>query len=381
MMKRISVHVIVISLLLVIGAHAVIAQVANAVNSSPAAVAWKDSLKQKAEWYGSDEAVRIADSVLLYQHNTGGWSKNIDMARALTEQEIAAVVKLKPQTGSNLDNGATYTQLVYLARVYQAAKLDRHQTAFLKGLDYLLEAQQPHGGWPQYYPLRKGYYTHITFNDGAMIGVMNLLRDIAEKKSPYAFVDDDRRNLCAKAVARGVELILKIQVMADGKPTVWGAQHDEVTLAPAPARTFEPASLTGSESVGIVRFLMSIDQPDERVKKSIEGAIAWFERSKLTGIRWEEKPNTSKPRGYNRVVVKDANAGPIWARFYEIRTNRPIFIGRDGRIKYDVMEIEEERRNGYSWYVDEPVKLLSKEYPTWQKKLQRGLAERVIDKE
>jgi PelA/Pel-15E family pectate lyase len=155
----------------------------------------------------------------------------------------------------------------------------------------------------------------------------------------------------------------------DGKLTVWGAQHDEVTLLPAAARAFEPASLTGGESVGIVRFLMGISQPDERVIKSIESAIGWFEKSKLTGIRWEEKPDPSKPHGYDRVVLKDAKAGPIWARFYEIKTNRPIFIGRDSVIKYDVAEIEEERRNGYSWYVDEPIKLIGKEYPAWQKKL------------
>jgi len=368
-MKRISIHVVVLILFLGTFAPAAIAQVANVVKASASAVTWKDSLKQKPEWYASDEAVRIADNVLLYQHDTGGWSKNIDMARRLTEQEKTAIIKLKPQTDSNIDNGATYTQLAYLARVYQSAKLDRHKVAFLKGLDYLLEAQQANGGWPQYYPLRKGYYDHITFNDDAMIGVMKLLRDIAQKKSTYAFVDEDRRSQSEKAVARGIEVILKTQVVVDGKLTVWSAQYDEVTLAPAPARTFEPASLTGGESVGIVRFLMEIKQPDQRVTSAVESAIAWFEKSKLMGIRWTEKPDPSKPRGYDRVVVKDPNAGPIWARFYEIKTNRPIFIGRDSRIKYDVAEIEEERRNGYSWYVDGAAKLLSKDYPAWQKKL------------
>jgi PelA/Pel-15E family pectate lyase len=371
MMKRISIHVIVLILFLVTFAHTGTAQVANSDKVSVAPVSWKDSLKQKPEWYASDEAVRIADNLLLYQHDTGGWSKNIDMAKTLTEGETAAVSKLKPQTDSNIDNGATYTQLAYLARVYQGAKLARHKTAFLKGLDYLLVAQQPHGGWPQYYPLRKGYYTHITFNDNAMIGVMKLLREIAQRQPIYAFVDDDRRSRSERAVAKGIEVILKTQVVVDGKLTVWGAQHDEVTFAPAPARAFEPASLTGGESVGIVRFLMGISQPDERVIKSIESAIAWFEKSKLMGISWEAKPDPSKPRGYDRVVLKDSKAGPIWARFYELKTNRPIFIGRDSVIKYDVAEIEEERRNGYSWYVEEPNKLLSKEYPSWLKKVQR----------
>jgi PelA/Pel-15E family pectate lyase len=369
MMKRISVSVIVLILFLVICAHAAIAQVAYGSKAAVATVAWNAVLKQKPEWYASEEAVRIADNLLLYQHDTGGWSKNIDMARKLTEQEKAGVLKQKPQTDSNIDNGATYTQLAYLARVYQSSKLDRHKVAFLKGIDYLLKAQQANGGWPQYYPPRDGYYNHITFNDGAMIGVMKLLRDIAQKKSTYAFVDEDRRSRCENAVARGTETILKTQVVVDGKLTVWGSQHDEVTLAPAPARAFEPASLTGSESVGIVRFLMGIKQPDERVIRAIESAVAWFEKSKLTGIKWEERPDSSKPRGYDHVVVNDPNAGPIWARFYELKTNRPIFIGRDSQIKYDVMEIEEERRNGYSWYVDEPAKLIRKEYPAWQKRL------------
>ncbi len=356
------------------------AQKSEAGVVATAPIKWKDSLKQKPEWYASDEAVRIADNVLLYQHDTGGWSKNIDMAKALDEPEKAAILKLKPQIDSTIDNGATYTQLAYLARVYAGAKRDRHKTAFLQGVDYLLNAQQANGGWPQYYPPRKGYYSHITFNDDAMIGVMNLLRDIAQKKSAYAFVDADRRSRSEKAVVKGIELILKTQVVVDGKLTVWGAQHDEVTLAPAPARAFEPASLTGGESVGIVRFLMGINQPDERVTKAIESAIAWFEKSKLNGIKWEEKPDSSKPGGFDRVVVKDPNAGPIWARFYDIKTNRPIFIGRDSQIKYDVAEIEAERRNGYSWYVDKPAKLLSKEYPAWQKKLRRGFAQKVVTK-
>jgi len=346
-----------------------IAQATSGATSSLVVITWKDSLKQKPEWYSSDEALRIADNLLLYQHNTGGWSKNIDMAKVLTDPEKAAILKVKAETDSNIDNGSTFTQLAYLALVYQGRKLERHRDAFLKGVDYLLAAQQANGGWPQYYPLRKGYYTHITFNDGAMIGVMKLLNDIAHKKSNYAFVDEARRSRSEKAVAMGIEVILKTQVLVDGKLTVWGAQHDEVTFAPAPARAFEPASLTGGESVGIVRFLMGIQQPNERVIKAIESAIAWFEESKLTGIRWEEKPDPSKLRGYDRVVVKDANAGPIWARFYELKTNRPIFIGRDSQIKYDVSEIEEERRTGYSWYVDEPAKLLGREYPAWKKKV------------
>ena len=339
---------------------------AQAAQTRP--ISWTDILKQKSEWYGSAEAVRIADNVLLYQRDTGGWPKNIDMARPLTDLEVAALVKQKQEIDSNIDNGATYTQLTFLARVYQAKTLERHKEAFLKGLDYLLKAQYDNGGWPQYFPNSKGYYAHITFNDGAMIGVMKLLRDIAQKKAAYIFVDDSRRNTAVQAVEKGIELILKSQVMVKGQRTAWGAQHNELTLAPAPARTFEPVSLASAESVGIVRFLMGVDQPNKRIIDAVESALAWFERSKIPGKRWIEKPDTPKPGSSRRVMVQDKNAEPIWARFYEIGTNRAVFAGRDGVIKYNLEEIEEERRNGYRWYVDDPAQLLNKDYPAWLKK-------------
>jgi len=334
--------------------------------SSP--IDWRNALRQKPEWYESPEALRIADNLLLHQRDTGGWAKNIDMATVLTDTEKSELTKQKRETDSTIDNGATYTQLEFLARVYTAKKQDRHKDTFLKGIDYLLKAQYATGGWPQYYPLMKGYYTHITFNDDAMIGVMSLLRDIAQNKSPYTFVDKDRRTRAATAVQKGIECILKTQVKANGKLTVWCAQHDEVTLLPAPARTYELVSLSGSESVGVVRFLMGIDHPDARIITSIESAVAWFQASRIMGIRYIKRPDPAKPSALERVVVKDPNAGPIWGRFYEIDTNRPFFSGRDGIKKYDVSEIEAERRNGYNWYTDSPAKLLNDDYPVWKKK-------------
>ena len=50
---------------------------------------------------------------------------------------------------------------------------------------------------------------------------------------------------------------------------------------------------------------------------------------------------------------------------------KPIFIGRDAIIRYNVAEIEAERRNGYAWYVDSPGELLAKDYPRWKEKINR----------
>ena len=332
-------------------------------------ISWIDAQKQSTEWYKGPEALRIADNVLLYQRDSGGWPKNLDMAKPLSKSARDALLQQQKETDSTIDNGATFTQLSFLARVYTAQHHERHRESFIEGFDYLLKAQYPNGGWPQFYPDLSGYYKHITFNDGAMIGVMKLLRDVAAAKPEYAFVDQARRDNAAKAVEKGIECILKTQVVVNGDRTVWCAQHDEVTLEPAPARAFEVVSLSGGESVDIVRFLMTIKDPPPNVVASIESAITWFEQSQLKGIKWIRQDDSSRPGGFDRVVVKDPAGGSIWARFYEMKSNRPIFVGRDGVVKYDVAQIEHERRTNYTWYVDEPAKLLKKDYPAWQKRL------------
>jgi PelA/Pel-15E family pectate lyase len=193
-----------------------------------------------------------------------------------------------------------------------------------------------------------------------MIGVLRVLRDIARGENDYKFVDDERRAKAGSAVARAIPLILKLQIVVNGKKTVWAQQYDENTLDPAWARKFEPPCLTSSESVGIVRFLMQ-EKPTPEITFAIESAVEWYRRNKIDGLRWE------RTNGENG-LVKDKSAPSIWARFYEIETMKPIFIGRDAIVRYDVTQIEAERRNGYAWYVSEPNELLNDDYPKWKAK-------------
>jgi len=339
---------------------------------SAGTIEWKRCLSQKLAWYGGQEAGRIADNVLLYQRGTGGWPKNVDMARVLSEAERAKLRKDKSRTDSTIDNSATYTQMRYLGKVSVARPDDtggkRLRDAFLKGLDYLLTAQHPNGGWPQFYPNTKGYYGQITFNDGAMVGVMSLLRDVSDGTDDLAFVDGPRRVKAGRAVARGVRCILKCQIRVGGKLTAWCAQHDVKSLRPCKARSYELPSISGHESVGIVRFLMGIDNPSAEIVEAVQAAVAWFDGAKLTGIRQVTKPDPSAPGGKDKVIVADPAAGPLWGRFYEIGTNRPFFCSRDGVRRYSLAEISHERRNGYAWYVETPRSLLEKDYPKWQAK-------------
>src|SRR4051794_4607018 len=326
-----------------------------------AQVHWRDAMNQPASWYRSAEAVRIADNLLKYQYETGAWDKNIDMSEPPDPKA--------PPGHSTIDNGATYTQLEYLARVHKATGNPRYLGSFRKGVEYLLKAQYPNGGWPQFYPLRGGYYDRITYNDDAMVGVLSLLRGIVQRKPEYAFLTDADRARAKTAIDKGIEIILKTQVVQNGKLTVWCAQHDERTLAPAKARAYELPSLSGSESVGIMEFLMGIEHPSPEVVRAIEGAVVWFRGSRIPGIVVKAAPAPGTPKGFDNVVIADAAAPPLWARFYELGTNRPIFCGRDSVVKYSMAEVEYERRNGYRWYVDRPATLLGAEYAEWLRKL------------
>jgi pectate lyase len=313
------------------------------------------------EWFAGDEAKRVAANILSYQSERGGWPKNIDTTAAPFRGERA---ELKP----TFDNGATTDELRFLARFYKAAKDERARAAVEKGVDYILGAQYPSGGWPQVAPPpEKTYHRHITFNDDAMVRLMQFLRE-TYTSDLYDFLGADRRRSARGAFDRGVACVLKCQVKVDGKLTAWCAQHDEKDYSPRPGRTYELVSLSGAESVGVVRLLMSLDDPSPEVQRAVEGAVAWFEAAKIKGIRQVVEKDERSPKGTNKLVVKDASAPSMWARFYEIDSNRPLFADRDGVAKYDLADIGYERRNGYGWLGYWPQKLLEKEYPTWKKK-------------
>ena len=171
-------------------------------------------------------------------------------------------------------------------------------------------------------------------------------------------------------MARGIDCILKTQIKQDGKPTAWCAQYDEKTLEPAWARKYEPPSLSGFESVGIVRFLMSIENPSPEIIAAIEGAVAWFRAVAIKGERLEMiSRDDGRP---DRRLVPDPEAPLLWARFYELGTNRPLYLDRDSVFRYDFAEVGYERRSGYNYNGDWPATLLATEYPAWRARLAKA---------
>ncbi len=340
---------------------------ADAPDPATAKVTWRQAVSPKdMNWYKTDEAKRIAENVLLYQGDIGGWDKS-DMTSVMTDAVRERLKTTSKDRRCSLDNGATHTQLRFLANIYSVTGEERYKKALLKGIEYLLAAQYPNGGWPQFYPLRGSYSDYITFNDGAMIGAMRTLDEVARNRKPFDVGDEALRARCAEAVKKGVDCILKCQIKIYGQKTAWCQQHDEVTFEPVGARAFEVPSISASESTGIVRFLMDIHEPSPEIISAVECAIKWLDSVKITGLREQYVKDDNWRTGRNKVHIKDPNAPPLWARFYEMGTNRPIYVDRDSIPMYSIDQIGYERRNGYAWTGQWP-NLVLPNYDQWAAK-------------
>ena len=331
---------------------------------------WKHVLRQTDEsFFKTDEARHIGEQLILYQRVTGGWPKNIDMVKPLSQEQREAVVADKSRTDdSTTDNDATNIQMHFLARLFHATHDKKVRETFCRAVEYLLSGQYDNGGWPQFWPNPHGYQVHITFNDDAMVNTMLLLREVAEAKVPFekALTTNDLRKRAREAFDKGVECILKTQIRVDGQLTVWCQQHDRQTFLPAPARAFELPSFCSQESASIVALLLSLPNPSDQVKQAIHGAMKWFDTYKLTGLRLER--SFSMESGMRDLrLVEDPKGGPLWARYYDLAHCRPFVCDRDGVPRQRLEDIGSERRNGYAWYGDRAASLYDT-YMLWAEK-------------
>ena len=339
------------------------------------------SLNQRDSWYSSDEARRIATIIVSFQTPAGGWSKNLDMthhcripgemfAHANASRFASATDLDMPEHPDwnyvgTFDNGATITQLRFLAKIVAASKKqagDVYRKAFIRGLDYIFAAQFPNGGWPQVWPLQGGYHDCITYNDGAMTGILDLLLNVTEARDEFSFVPKSFQRRANTSLQRGLDCILATQIVSNNHRTAWCQQYDALTLQAASARNYEMPSISSGESAGVILFLMRLQSPDTNIVAAIRSAAAWFESA---AIRDKSYRRTDANDG--RHLVDAPGSTPLWSRYYEIGSNRPIFGDRDKSIHDSVEEISRERRDGYAWFTDGPQDALIK-YAEWIKK-------------
>ncbi len=293
-----------------------------------------------------DAALLQANNMISWQMDHGGWSKGNDYAYAWDQEEDRSEwVNGDGIELGMIDNDATIKEMEFLAEVYAASENDSLKQSFQKGLDFLFDLQYDTGGFAQVYPRRGNYSDMVTFNDEAMIRVLNMFEDIVQKKYPYNtdIITDAQRSSIEDSIDKAVDYILNAQIEANGKLTAWGQQHDPNTYESVQGRAYEHPSISGKESVAIVQFLMERTEGSPEITEAVESALEWYDEVKLDGIRYVSGGNEN-----GEYFVEEENA-VTWYRFYEIGTNKPIFSGRDGVIKHDIQEIEEERRNGYQW--------------------------------
>ncbi|HSX55039.1 MAG TPA: pectate lyase [Sphingomonas sp.] len=321
-------------------------------------VAWWPAMATKPDgWFAGDEARTIAGNILSWQDPAaGGWPlmnttrepNRGDPAQAGPWGKRAALIK------------ATVNEMRFLARAHAAKPDPRYLSAIDRGLGYILGAQYPAGGFPHSWPVFTNAYDHqATFNDDEMVDLMDLLHDVATV-SEFRVLPAARRAAAQAAFDRGIGFILKTQIRANGTLTGWAQQYDEKTLEPRGARAFEPVAISGGESANVLSLLMRIERPDAQVKAAIEAGVAWYRKTAITGIRVETTDA-------DRIVHTDPSASPVWARYYQIGTDRPIFVGRDGVIRYALAEVEQERRGGYAWYGDWGAAVLTR-HAEWIKR-------------
>ena len=319
--------------------------------------------------YAPEQYKEIADNFIAYQNQDGGWPKNIDWLAIIPVDSVRSTLKPRERK-STLDNRNTYSQVDYLAQVYVLTKQSKYKNAAIKGLDYLLKTQKKNGGW------RGWDVDAITYNDNVTTGVLELFSRISQGDIHYTWLDESRKKRIYQAWQKGKEVILRTQYVQNGVKTVWGQQHDNESLLPVKARTYELPSLVSGESCAILRLLMDIPHPDSLVVEAVKAGVAWLEKSAIRGIRVEKVPvgkeqMTNPEYPYDRIVIKDKKAPRIWARFYELDTNRPFMVNRDGKKVYRLEDVEPERRVGYGWYTYAPEAVL-RAYPAWLKKVEIG---------
>ena len=351
------------------------------------AVAWDASrhyLSQDSAAYATPEAVQLADELLWYQQRNGGWPLFSSRLRTVTA-DSAALRAQKDRTDAWII--ATARKLRFLTRVHRETGIERFEAPIERGLDYLVSTQYANGGLPKIFPDTsyrdgrdsshnpRGRVPLISLNDGAMPMAMSVLLDVAQDHPDFAFVDAERRERVRRSVEKGTEAFLRLQIVANGERTGWAQQYDEVTMEPRWGRKFEPRAIAARETIDVLRYLTSIEDPSPEVIEAIQSAVAWLDRVKLLGVRVETAPEPTPVQNWDRTVtftdrherrlVDDAAAPPLWAHFYEIGTNRPVFASEDDTIRYALADISFERRSGYQWYGTWVQGFLDDEYAAW----------------
>ncbi len=283
------------------------------------------------------KAARAAGEGLLRgQLCSGGWDYTIQLDPSLRgpHRYRVDVGARKPRveesvSQTNLDNNTTQAALRFLMRLDR--ELGFADAAVHDGvrfaLEGLIQAQYPNGAWPQRfrtfpdparYPVKRAAYPeqwprtwpgpdfldHYTINDECTLNMIDVLLEASRIYDNSAYLE---------AAQRGGNFLVLAQ-MPDPQPA-WAQQYD-ADMYPAWARIFEPPAVSGRESMDVIRTLLLLYQETGQQKylAPIPRALDYLDKSVLPAAK------------------EDRRASRRLARFYELRTNRPLYITKGSRL-------------------------------------------------
>ncbi len=250
-------------------------------------------------------AKAAGDALLWGQLECGGWHYYIDFSPSGEKRFYYRHLKGRPgldtsklRNSGTLDDNNSQSAISLLIALAVQTKEERFRDGAEYALRWLLRAQYPNGGWPQWFPLIGRYHDYYTFNDGAMNDAIRVMLEAWHAFGEQKYLD---------AAKKAGDFI----ILSQGKPPQAGwAQQYDMDLRPAWARKFEPPSYCPAVTARNIRTLVDLylATGDEKYLRPIPAAIDWLRRSKL-------------PNGK-------------WARFYELSTNKPLYFTRKYELTY-----------------------------------------------
>ena len=304
-------------------------------------MAYLDAYEATQDRYYLEAATGVARALVRGQYCSGGWDYFIEFDPQKRShypyRADGPCTATRPERQTTLDDNITQAAMRVLMRVdrdlgFKDAVI--HEAA-LFALDSLAKAQYPNGAWPQRFsrfpdakafPVKPASYpeswprawpgpnytAHYTFNDNSVIDMIDAMLEAAR------IYQEPRYRAAAE---KGGAFILLAQ-MPEPQPG-WAQQYDR-DMHPAWARRFEPPSITGGESQSVMRALLLLyrETGNRKYLEPLPRALEYYRRSVL--------PNVDNPSEIRRRACRAGAA--CMARFYELKTNRPLYITKGTRV-------------------------------------------------
>lgn len=301
-------------------------------------MAFLDAYRATGDEYYLNAARDAAHAVAYGQLKSGGWQNCVDFNPRGARVNQYRNGKGGGKNNSSFDDGQSQSALLFLIRTdaaleFQDAKI--HEAATV-GLQAVLDAQFPNGAFPQVFtgPVQgrpttasranfpdydwrtegriKNYWDMYTLND-------NVLGYLTQTLLAAHQVYGDEQSLEA---VRQIGDFLLIAQLPQPQPG-WAQQYND-DLQPIWARKFEPPAVSGDETQEAIDTLLDIVEytRDPKYLQPIPAALAWLQKVEL-------------PDGQ-------------LARYYELRTNRPLYMERRGDV-YSLTYDDSNLPSHYGW--------------------------------